>query len=88
MVAEANNETLNNSGIIYLLTNEAMPGFVKIGKTTRKDPQVRIDELNNTSVPVPFECVLAVRVETPAGIEDALHKALESNKPESRIFSN
>ena len=80
MVAESNNETLNSSGIVYLLINEAMPGFVKIGKTTRKDPQVRIDELYNTSVPVPFECVLAVRVKTPAEVEDALHKAFKSNR--------
>lgn len=25
-------------GIVYLLTNEAMPGLVKIGKTSRNDP--------------------------------------------------
>ena len=61
-----------------------MPGFVKIGNTTRKDPRVRIDELYNTSVPVSFECVLAVRVENPAEIEGALHKAFASN----RINSN
>jgi hypothetical protein len=24
----------NGEGIVYLLTNEAMPGYVKIGKTT------------------------------------------------------
>ena len=84
MAVESSNEHLNNSGIVYLLTNEAMPGFVKIGNTTRKDPRVRIDELYNTSVPVSFECVLAVRVENPAEIEGALHKAFASN----RINSN
>ncbi len=80
MVVNSNNENLNNSGIVYLLINEAMPGFVKIGKTTRSDPQVRIDELYNTSVPVPFECVLAVWVENPAELEGALHKAFASNR--------
>ena len=80
MVVESNIESIDNVGIVYLLTNEAMPGFVKIGKTTRKDPQIRIDELYNTSVPVPFECVLAVRVENPTELEGALHKAFASSR--------
>ncbi len=71
---------MDDTGIVYLLINEAMPDFVKIGKTTRSDPQVRIDELYNTSVPVPFECVLAVKVKNPTGLEKALHKAFASNR--------
>ena len=38
--------------IVYVLTNPAMPGFVKIGYTT--DIQARLKQLHNTSVPVPF----------------------------------
>ena len=64
-----------NSGIVYLLINEAMPSLVKIGKTTRNDPQLRVDELYNSSVPVPFECVLAMRVDDPSSVEFALHTA-------------
>lgn len=41
--------------IIYALTNPAMPNLVKIGKTESQDPQVRMDQLYNTSVPLPFE---------------------------------
>ena len=63
------------SGIVYLLINEAMPGLVKIGKTTRNDPQLRVDELYNSSIPVPFECVLAMRVDDPSSVELALHTA-------------
>ena len=37
-----------------------MPGLVKIGKTTRDDPQVQVDELYTTGVPVPFDCIKAV----------------------------
>lgn len=77
---ESSNETLANLGIVYLLINEAMPGLVKIGKTTRNNPQVRISELYNTSVPVPFECALAVRVENPSAVEQALHKAFEPKR--------
>ena len=50
-----------NSGIVYLLKIEAMPSLVKIGKTIRSDTQLRVDEFYNSSVPVPFECVLASR---------------------------
>ena len=62
-------------GIVYLLTNEAMPGLIKIGKTTADDPQVRMDQLYNTSVPVPFECVLAKQVGDQDAVEKALHMA-------------
>ena len=76
------------SGIVYLLTNEAMPGLVKIGKTTGDDPQVRMDQLYNTSVPVPFECALAVRVEDPSKLEKALHRAFDPNRinPKREFF--
>jgi len=72
------------SGIVYLLTNEAMPGLVKIGKTTADDPQVRMDQLYNTSVPVPFECALAVRVEDPSDLEKVLHTAFYPNRVNQR----
>ena len=71
-------------GIVYLLTNEAMPGLVKIGKTKADDPQFRMDQLYNTSVPVPFECVLAVRVEDPDAVETALHKAFDPDRVNPR----
>lgn len=70
------------SGIVYLVVNEAMPGLVKIGKTSNADPQVRIDSLykGNTSVPTPFECKLAMRVEKPDEVERALHTAFEPER--------
>lgn len=63
------------SGIVYLLTNPAMPGIVKIGKTTNEDPQVRFNQLYTTGVPVPFECALAVKVRDENKAETALHVA-------------
>lgn len=63
------------TGIVYLLTNPAMQGIVKIGKTTNDDPQVRFNQLYTTGVPVPFECALAVRVIDEAKVESALHIA-------------
>lgn len=72
------------AGIVYLLTNPAMPGLVKIGKTTRDDPKVRMSELYSTGVPVPFECVKAVKVEDEAAIESALHTAFGPSRVNSQ----
>ncbi|MDF1848777.1 MAG: GIY-YIG nuclease family protein [Parvibaculaceae bacterium] len=63
------------AGIVYVLTNEAMPGLVKIGKTTQDDPLVRMDQLYTTGVPVPFECAVAMLVDDPGKVEKALHLA-------------
>ena len=61
-------------GIVYILTNAAMPGLIKIGRTKQNDPKVRLSQLFNTSVPVPFDCVLAKQVDNPQIIESRLHK--------------
>ena len=62
--------------IVYVLTNPAMPGIVKIGMTDR-DVQSRMKQLYDTGVPLPFECVIAREMETreAADIESALHTA-------------
>lgn len=52
-----------------------MPGLVKIGITTQDDVQVRLAQLYTTSVPVPFECAYASRVNDPDKVEKALHTA-------------
>ena len=65
------------SSIVYALTNPAMPGIVKIGKTDRDNPMVRMNELYSTGVPLPFECPIAVKVENEqaGSLEKALHRA-------------
>lgn len=66
------------SGIVYVLTNEAMPGLVKIGKT--KDIKGRLKNLYKTGVPVPFDCAYACEVEDMDKVESALHKAFEPSR--------
>jgi hypothetical protein len=68
--------------IVYVLINEAMPGFVKIGKT--EDLAGRIRGLDNTSVPLPFECFYAARVADAGFVEKQLHDAFG----DQRIRSN
>lgn len=69
--------------IVYILTNEAMPGYIKIGITERELNR-RITELDTTSVPLPFQCYYAARVGDPRAVEKALHTAFG----ETRIRSN
>ncbi len=63
------------SGIVYVLTNPAMPGLVKVGRTTKEDVRERMKELYGTSVPVQFECPYACRVDDPAKVEKNIHLA-------------
>lgn len=75
MVKDGSNVSEVSEGIVYVLTNPAMPGLVKIGKTAREDLNSRLAELYGTGVPVPFECAFAGRVEDHNKVENALHNA-------------
>ena len=71
---------MSDEGIVYVLSNEAMPGLIKIGLTTRRELQDRINELYTTSVPVPFTCEYASRVDDCAKVEQALHQAFSTDR--------
>ncbi|MCZ4273340.1 GIY-YIG nuclease family protein [Maritalea porphyrae] len=62
--------------IVYVLTNEAMPGFIKVG-TTKKPILKRMKELYSTGVPVPFECHYAAIVDESKNVERRIHRAFE-----------
>ena len=65
-------------GIVYVLTNSAMPGLVKIGMTNRLNITARLKELSSaTGVPVPFELAYACKVpiNQTMKVERALHVA-------------
>ena len=64
-----------SSQIIYVLTNPAMPGLVKIGKTTQQEVDGRMKQLYGTGVPVPFDCAFACQVKDAHEVEKALHFA-------------
>lgn len=61
--------------IVYVLNNSAMPGLIKIGRTTQDDAKVRIDQLYTTGVPVPFTLAYACKVPNSEEVEKALHIA-------------
>lgn len=59
---------------VYVLTNEAMPGVVKIGLTDGTI-ETRIANLSTaTGVPLPFECYYAAEVDDMARVEKLLHQ--------------
>ena len=58
--------------IIYVLINEAMPGYVKIGMTNNSLEE-RIRSLDTTSVPLPFACFYAAKVKNAKECEKLLH---------------
>lgn len=62
-------------GWVYLLTNPAMPGLVKVGFTTG-DPKERARQLDSTGLPKKFVVAYALFVEHPARIEARVHKEL------------
>ena len=71
---------MKQEGIVYLLTNEAMPNLVKIGMTTREEIEARMGELYTTGVPLPFECAFAGRVEDANAVEKAFHQAFDPQR--------
>lgn len=64
---------------VYVLSNEAMPGLLKIGRTGQTSPLRRMGELYTTGVPLPFECELAMAVDDDQAlqVETALHRAFD-----------
>ncbi|MDO8664240.1 MAG: GIY-YIG nuclease family protein [Candidatus Liptonbacteria bacterium] len=70
--------------IIYILINESMPGYVKIGKTNNNLEQRVRDLSASTSVPLPFTVFYACRVKDANFVEHQLHDAFDNNRVNPR----
>lgn len=68
-------------GIVYVLVNDAFDGYVKIGKTYNLEQRLR--QLDNTSVPLPFRCVYAVKVPDMDVTERLAHGAFADHRTRS-----
>ena len=68
-----------SDGYVYIMTNRAMPGLVKIGMTTRP-PQHRQNELWQTGVPVPFDLHFFIRTPSSRQLEQMCHQALAGER--------
>ncbi len=76
------------AGYVYVLTNPAMRGLVKIGRTTAADPKTRVRTLNTSAVPYPFEIEFAGKVDDCRRVEKALHIAFDDHRvnPKREFF--
>lgn len=70
--------------IIYILTNEAMPDYIKIGITTDQPLEMRVKQLDVTSTPLPFEVYYAAEVPDARKVERSIHDAFD----DFRVRSN
>ena len=69
---------MKQEGYLYCISNEYMPGILKIGKTTR-DPETRLREANSCktwAIPV-FRIEFAKKVQDVDRKEKTLHRLLE-----------
>ncbi len=69
-------------GFVYVISNVGSfgEGVYKIGLTRRLDPQERVIELGDASVPFPFDTHAMIESEDAPALEAALHRAFESRK--------
>lgn len=62
-------------GCIYIITNKAMPGLIKIGFST-KAPEVRAKALAGTGNPHRYVVEYDLLVQNPRAVEQKVHKSL------------
>lgn len=70
------------AGYVYIISNIGAFGdnVYKIGMTRRLDPQERVDELGDASVPFNFDVHAMIFSEDAPALEAALHRAFEDRK--------
>ena len=75
-------EANQKAGYVYVISNIGAfgPDVYKIGMTRRLDPQERVDELGDASVPFNFDVHAMIFSDDAPALEAALHKAFEDRK--------
>lgn len=77
-----NREQNTRAGYVYIISNVGSFGehVYKIGMTRRLEPQERVDELGDASVPFNFDIHALIFAEDAPALENALHKAFEDRR--------
>lgn len=67
-----------SNGLVYILTNPCLDGWVKIGMTQRNDIERRLKELNApTNIPLSYRCYATYEVDNPAEVEKRIHSLID-----------
>ncbi len=72
-------------GWVYVITNKAMPGLIKVG-FSMKDPELRAAELNHTGSPHPYAVDYEVLVDEPRDVEQTVHGRLRNHREGKEWF--
>ena len=85
--AKANERSISlaqqtKAGHVYIISNIGSLGenIYKIGMTRRLDPQERIDELGDASVPFPFDIHALIQCQNAPELENILHTHFANNR--------
>lgn len=75
-------EQNTRAGYVYVISNIGSlgEGIYKIGMTRRLEPQERVDELGDASVPFGFDIHALIFSEDAPGLENALHREFEDRR--------
>lgn len=72
---------------VYILTNQSMPGLIKIGITERKVEERMRELYSSSAVPLPFECYFALEVKDAKLVEKKIHHGFDDYRiNENREF--
>ncbi len=67
-----------SKGLVYIVTNPCLDGWVKIGMTERNDIERRLQELNSPpNIPLSYRCYAVYEVENPLEVEKRIHSIID-----------
>jgi hypothetical protein len=72
-------KSLSKAGFVYVLSNESMPGIVKIGMTTR-NPEIRLSEINSATGVLPFALEAVITSRNAKWTEREVHERLSARR--------
>lgn len=85
IITNSNQKSTNQQEVVYLLSNESIPEWIKIGRTNEIDR--RLKELYSTSVPLPFKVEETIRtnsLDESKILERSIHSIIDTINPSLR----
>jgi len=66
-------------GLVYILVNPCLLGWVKIGMVEKDDIKERLGNLNSPpNIPLSFRCYATYKVEKPREVENCIHNIIDA----------